>query len=173
MNSRAHANIYGQYSHPIGLNISTAESHRLWFRLMMLRLPSRVAHWSGCLSIGLLAGSVVQAISSSIGAGPGSLLGTAALSAVALGVMSWWRFGVKPAGYAARISLILTPVAIGALDWIQLGTSWATHSVLGATTETWLISSVILGAALIPTAATALRASCCRSACHCSPWDSR
>ena len=125
---------------------------------MMLRLPSRVAHWSGCLSIGLLTGSAVQAISSSIGAGPGSLLGTAALLAVALGVISWWRFQVKPAGYGTRISLVLTPVAIGALDWIQLGTSWATHRVLGATTETWLIASVILGAALIPTATTALRA---------------
>ena len=125
---------------------------------MTLTLPPRVAHWSGCLSIGLLMGASTQVVSDASGAGPGTMLGTAAIAAAALGVISFTKLRRTPGRLGARIGLAFAPIAAATFDSLQSAIAWCTHRLLGATTETWLLSAIFLGLALTPTAQAALRA---------------
>lgn len=125
---------------------------------MTLQLPSRVAHWSGCVSIGLLSGATVQTVAASSGAGPGTVLGTAALMLGGLSLISARQPGSAPAGIRVRLGLLLAPIAVFGLDALENGIAWATQHILGATTETWPISAIMLALALAPTGHLALKA---------------
>jgi len=86
------------------------------------------------------------------------MLGTAAFFMVLLSGISLRRLPMAPSGIRLRIGLLLAPIAIAMLDRVQTGVAWATHQLLGATTETWLLSATVLAVALTPTAYLGLKA---------------
>ncbi len=105
----------------------------------------RVAHWLACTSAGLIAGAATQSVTEHAGAAPGTLLGATSLSLTLVAAV-----GLLKKRRVSTLGLIAFPLGVFHLETIEEGITWATHRTLGATTETWLLAALVLGASALP-----------------------